>query len=289
MRYFGFVLVVAVAASCASVDGESVTEPTDSPSGASSGMSGEPDERPTAAGVLHEDVVANGDRVFDLYEPTPGGDHRPAVIVFHGMPSNPTSVRNRSQLDVLADREGFVVAYGRGEDERWQADVESADVDYVRNVVSSLVGEWDADPDRIYVAGMSNGGDMAITAVLSLPELIAAAAPIVPASTMNVEGVVAELAKPVDVMGFVGGQDSRFESGLKLLAAMRQGADCRQGETIETTELVTTTWQCADGHTFAVQEVVEGSHAWFGSPSSTDPDPIWASEAMWQFFESVSS
>lgn len=291
MRYFGFVVVSCLLAACAGADDEQTgTGSSGATSTASSPATSEsaPDKLPTPTGTLHEDVTVSADRVFDLYEPEVSSDGpRPVIIVFHGMPSSPDAAQNRSQLSVLADQEGFLVAYGRGVDRRWQADIDSIDVEYVQNLINLLVGEWDADPERVFVAGMSNGADMAITAVLSLPDVIAAAAPIVPSSTMNVEGVIAELASPADVMAFVGTRDGRYESGLKLLASMRAGAACGTEDRVESEGLVTTTWPCGDDTTFVVHEVIDGGHAWFGFP--TDREPIWASEAMWEFFQGVTS
>lgn len=299
MRYFvSVVFVVALVTSCSGTDDDQIPASTssDAPDEGTATSSDVPDPQtdgetedapPTPAGVIHEDVSVAGDRVFDLYEPVGSGDLRPAVIVFHGRPSNPIAARNSSQFDILADQEGFLVAYGTGEGQQWLSEVGGADVDYVENLIATLVDEWNTDPDRIYVAGISNGGDMAITAVLSLPELIAAAAPVVPSSTGYVEEVIGELAVPVNVMGFVGGTDRRYESGLGLLESMRDGADCGDGERAETPDLVTTTWACAEDQTFVVQEVLNSGHIWFGDP--TDREPLWASEAMWEFFESVSS
>jgi len=187
-------------------------------------------------------------------------------------------------LDALADEEGFLVVYPRGVDQRWEPASGSKDLGYVEALIEDLVSSWDADPARIYVAGFSNGADMAIVATLALPDVVAGAAPVAPSGTGSVAAVIDELASPVPVVAFIGESDPRAEVGSDLLDAWRTGAGCDDVAGDSTDGVSTSTWTC-DGEPFQVNVVAGRGHEWFGSPD--EREPVWASEAMWEFFSEL--
>lgn len=275
------VAVVLVAAAACGSDGDGDTPAASSRSSSTT----TPPEIPTPAGTLHRELPL-GDRAFDLYEPTPSETGaKPVVIAFHALNGTVAALQNASYLDVLADEEGFLVAYPRAVEGNWHPDIGSPDIEFTRTLIDELVTTWDADAERIYVTGMSNGGDMSIAAALALPDEIAAVAPVVPALTGEVEQLVAELAAPIPAMTFVGEADPRYQDGLNLLQLWRDGADCTDGEPAEADALTTTSWTCGDGVPFVVHELAEQGHWWFGTPA--EPEPLWASDAMWQFFSAT--
>jgi polyhydroxybutyrate depolymerase len=127
-------------------------------------------------------------RHYSLHIPRLTRDKPAAVIVLHGALSNAWSVGFDSDMSGYADRQGFIVAYpcGTGLGPRqllfWNAGAccgpaksnQVDDVAFVRELIELLKTKYNADPDRIYVAGASNGGMMAYRLAVELSDQIAA-------------------------------------------------------------------------------------------------------------------
>lgn len=266
--------IVALTTACSGDDDEGpVTTATNGDPGATEG-------------TYHSEVRV-GERSYDLYVPASHDPAAltPAVIAFHGRPGSPTDIQRASGLDVLADQEGFLAVFPRGEDRQWEPEAGGADMAYVEELIGDLVDSWGADPERIYVTGFSNGADMAIVSALSLPDQVAAAAPVTPSGTGSVTEVIDELAAPVPVAAFIGETDERAELGLDMLSAWRDGAGCEEADPTGTEgDITTSSWTC-DGAPFRVHVVAGQGHVWFGGPA--DREPLWASETMWEFFSAL--
>lgn len=94
-------------------------------------------------------------------------------------------------LDRLAEKEGFLVVYpngidrhwndGRSADETgWKAQGENVDdVGFISALIDELVRTRNADPRRVYVTGVSNGGQMAHRLACELADKVAAIAPVI--------------------------------------------------------------------------------------------------------------
>ena len=125
-------------------------------------------------------------RRMNLYVP-PRVPHRlpvPLLMVLHGLYLEPGEAETTSGLDHVADAEGVAVAYPLGIDNSWNAGTCCGtssqngvdDVGFLAHVVD-VVNELQAiDRDRVYLAGFSNGGMMALRAVCARPDVFAAAA-----------------------------------------------------------------------------------------------------------------
>lgn len=166
-------LVIATAAACST---SSPDDDTPSPGGSTSGVTLDLDGRP-----------------FRLHVPS-GHDpatKMPLVVLLHGYTSNSTEIEDYFQLAGEADRRGFLVALPEGtvdarKDRFWNATTSCCDfyrsgVDdsgYLRRLLDTVAAKYPVDPARVYFAGHSNGGFMAlrmacehadrITAVVSL-------------------------------------------------------------------------------------------------------------------------
>lgn len=104
---------------------------------------------------------------------------RPAavVIAMHGFLGTARSMRKKTGFDQLARQHGFIAVYPNGRGRKWN-DGRSPrnkvdDVGYLSALIARLVGEGRADPKRIYLAGHSNGGGMAMRMACDQPELVA--------------------------------------------------------------------------------------------------------------------
>lgn len=121
---------------------------------------------------------------------------KPLVLALHGALTNGTITEHLTQLSPLADREDFVVAYPDGETDGgigvWdiltpafeearpsgRRSLGRDDLGYLAALIDHLVAEEIADPERVYVTGMSNGGFMATRLSVHLGDRIAAIAPV---------------------------------------------------------------------------------------------------------------
>ena len=119
--------------------------------------------------------------------PTPPAGLRPAVIALHGGGGRGDRFDRSTAgtLTAAAARRGWLVAFPEGVAKGWNdgrppatdRDRERADVDdvaFLRALAADLAAHHGADPARLYVAGLSNGGFMAQRLALDAPNTFAA-------------------------------------------------------------------------------------------------------------------
>ncbi len=112
-------------------------------------------------------LVQGHEREYLWYAPpATDGELRPLVLALHGFSGTAAGMAESSKLHELANEQNFYLAYLEG-DPTWQffvredADV-SLDVAFFDRLCEELLARYPIDPDRIYVAGMSRGGDFAV-------------------------------------------------------------------------------------------------------------------------------
>ncbi|KQV54532.1 MULTISPECIES: PHB depolymerase family esterase [unclassified Duganella] len=161
-----------------------------------------------AATITASDIQRpEGARHYLLAEPQqPAAGKRPLVLVLHGHAGSASLVFGRERLRVpmqqwlaIADREQVLViapdgAKGSDNKSGWndcRADASTSpktdDVGFIAALVDKAIAEHNADPSRIYVMGMSNGGGMTYRLGVELgPRLagIAAMAAVWPANSL---------------------------------------------------------------------------------------------------------
>jgi len=110
-------------------------------------------------------------------------DLAPAVILLHFGRGTPKAMANLAHAGDLAVTHGAWVILPTGENRRWNDEPGSGsgidDVGYLTKVIETAIARHPIDPQRIYIAGMSNGGFMVSRFVCERAELIAAAAQVV--------------------------------------------------------------------------------------------------------------
>jgi polyhydroxybutyrate depolymerase len=128
----------------------------------------------------------------------------PLVIVLHGNAQTGTDMVARTSWPRVAKREQFAVVFPDGLNRAW-ADLRPSDkragrlppegtddIIFIARLIEKYVADGIADPKRIFVTGLSNGGAMTNTLVCERAELFAAAASVI----MNLTDETAEACHP---------------------------------------------------------------------------------------------
>jgi polyhydroxybutyrate depolymerase len=113
------------------------------------------------------------------------GASGPVVIALHGMLQSAGGMESYLGMERVADREGFAVVYPHGLGNAWKDGRAPAlrmtfwsppgdDVEFLSELVRTLVDQRIADPSRVYLMGLSNGGYMTYRMACERPELFAA-------------------------------------------------------------------------------------------------------------------
>ncbi|MBV9564074.1 MAG: prolyl oligopeptidase family serine peptidase [Bradyrhizobium sp.] len=115
----------------------------------------------------------------------------PLVIVLHGGTQTGRDMATRTSWPKVARREHFSVVFPDGLNRAW-SDLRSRDgrmgrtppdgtddVAFIAALVGKFVGDSSADPKRVYVTGISNGGGMTMALACRRADLFAAAASVV--------------------------------------------------------------------------------------------------------------
>lgn len=163
-------------------------------------------------------------RFYEFHVPTRFDAKSPApvVFVFHGGGSYPDAVRYESRMDDVADREGFLVVYPAGttrlrmpkdrfltwNDGRKLRDGSPNNIDdvgYVKRVLDDLQGLASIDPNRIYLAGYSNGAQFSYRLIKEMPDRFAALAAV--AGHRGADEMFPHPARGVSIMQFSGKLD----------------------------------------------------------------------------------
>lgn len=181
---------------------------------------------PASAGMETSDyTISFGglDRHYAVHMPANYDPNRPTPMVlnFHGGGGNSNTQRTISQMDLAADRHGFIVVYpdGTGAQIRlinpegytwnagsccgWAMNNRVDDVGFVNAMLDELERNYNIDKKRVYATGISNGAMLCYRLACELSHRIAAIAPV--AGTMGVYGC--RPSRPVSVMHFHGTED----------------------------------------------------------------------------------
>jgi polyhydroxybutyrate depolymerase len=168
---------------------------------------------------------------------------RPFVILLHGHGGSAAQLLGRRQgaaplsrwLDI-ADRDGVLLAApdgAQGSDGKqgWndcRADADSNprtdDVALVRDIIERAVGEYRADPARIYVMGMSNGAMMTFRVATELPGKLAAVAAV--SGSMAAHSQCVAPGQPVSLLVIAGDADPLVPFGggeVRLFSSRSRG------------------------------------------------------------------
>jgi poly(hydroxyalkanoate) depolymerase family esterase len=129
---------------------------------------------------------AAGSRDYKVYLPSHViGRKRPLIVMLHGCTQDPDDFAMGTGMNLLAEEQGFIVAYPRqpataNHSACWNwFDLKDqmrgeGEPGIIAGITRAIMAEYGIDAKRVYVAGLSAGGAMALIMSATYPELYAA-------------------------------------------------------------------------------------------------------------------
>ncbi len=226
-----------------------------------------------------------------------GRDWLPLLFVLHGHTQTMNDAAAISGFNAMAMDPGAVIVYPQGYGQSWNAGAccEPANVDGVDDVafISALIDRMEADypvdPNRVFVLGGSNGGEMAERVACDLSGRVAAIADVI--GTLLVD---CQPSQPVSIIAIHGADDVQIpiDGGLTddhscqdapcpafadVMERWRQLDGC-PGDPTVTTDTYTseTTWtSCDAGTAVTFMKAIGKGHEWYTS-NPDDRAVTWA-------------
>ena len=235
---------------------------------------------------------------IDLNQPTP------IVFSFHGSTPGEMSAsilqRGVSAGNAHAQDNGYIIVYPQGlvrnGNQGWDTSPLSPDIDFVDAMLAELDEEFGLDEDRIYSAGISNGGAFSYTLACTRGDVFAGIGPVAAALPMD-----CPLVELVPAIAFHGTDDEfvSFDRGSTSAEAwaLRNGCSEDTDEVFQNGDSTCEAWRgCNASADVEFCTVDGGGHTWPGSPfadifetfgaGATTMD-LDATDRMWRFWNGV--
>ncbi len=246
-----------------------------------------------------------------------GKKRLPLVVLLHGWTGSAKTSEMSTRMGIKAQQEDFVLAIpdGLGNPQGWNAGFidlsgkKQDDVAFIDKLIEQVESEVGIDPDRVYVAGHSNGAMMTNLIGAKLSHKVAAIAAV--AGSIGVpkkEGgfnSIPEPVGPVSVLLIHGKQDKmvQYESTAQALLhvigamdsakwwAKNNGCKLEPKETTSTNaNIITTTFERGKDRTeVSLISILNGTHDWPGGIGLNGVEMatgLNATDVIWDFFKS---
>lgn len=238
-----------------------------------------------ASGVKTRRITVGGTtRSYDVVLPAghSADESYPVIIGFGGWQHDAARTRDYQRFETATD--GAIVIYAQGVDNAWAGAPYAntsidEDIAYVRALIDDASQTFGADPDRVAVAGLSNGGGFAAALACHAPETIKAAAAVAgayysPTVTGCEPGAVPVLmmhGTNDDIVGYVGGyrHGASFEAAEDVLRTFGDKNGCLTVPRTSRTGNVTTIEPLSCDAETRLERVEGGGHTWFTNPSAS--------------------
>jgi len=128
-------------------------------------------------------------RTYWLHVPADLKPGAPLMVVIHGYTSGAKYIMDYSKMNDIADREGFVVVYPQGTVDLqgntffnvgydFHRDSSVNDLSFIRELTVDVSQHYESNSSKIFVTGMSNGGDMSYMLACTSTDIFKAFAPV---------------------------------------------------------------------------------------------------------------
>lgn len=251
--------------------------------------------------------VGERQRSYRLLVPASASGEAPVLVVLHDAGGSPDSIVEVTQFDRAAVEGGFAVAYPAAvaEGGTWNAgfccgpapDQGVDDLAFLDRVVGDLADHPRIDPDRVHLAGVSNGAILAYRYACEHAGRIAGLAsvagamvldgcrPSAPVSVLEIHGTADQ------IVPFQGGRMPEFVMARQPVPAvhdlMRHWArvnDCSPPTERTDAPVTTTTWgDCRGGTMVRLIAVEGGGHTWYAPAFGPVDGAVDATAAITDF------
>jgi poly(hydroxyalkanoate) depolymerase family esterase len=286
------------------------------------GLLGGPIDRPRA--LTRRFGNAAGSRAYDLFVPSGyTGKPLPLVVMLHGCSQTARDFAIGTGMDEVAEEQGFLVVYP---DQPRSANIVKSwnwfrDEDQTRDrgepsilagLTREIMAEFNVDPARVFVAGLSSGGAAAAVMAMTYPDIFAAVgihSGLACGSAGSMAAAVSTMrrgapvrpqraTRPVPTIVFHGDRDTTVApiNGDQAIAQAQPDVELDitivEGRSDGGMAFTRTVFTDPNGTWSSEQWLLHGAgHAWAGghpSGSHTDPTGPDASREMLRFFMSES-
>ena len=258
------------------------------------------------------------DRRYRLHLPDDLPENAPLVLVLHGYGGGGAGMQNNYGWTELADEMGFAAVFPDGTRDQWNSRFWQVGYEFHTNndvdddsflvaLVQALQTEHDLDPDRTFVTGLSNGGDMSYQLACRHSEVFAGFAPVVgtmmeslyvDCNPTQIRPILAMNGTDDDITLFDGDMDNSDGWGayrpvpdvVELWSEIMETSILRSstlpntapndGSIIEFDRYQSKNHPCQ----FWFYRVVGGGHDWPGQYGNMDID---ATREIWDFFAAI--
>ncbi|MGH1375526.1 MAG: extracellular catalytic domain type 1 short-chain-length polyhydroxyalkanoate depolymerase [Alphaproteobacteria bacterium] len=246
----------------------------------------------------------------------------PMVIVLHGGGGNAEHAERSYGFSEKADQEGFIAVYPNGtagkmaKFKTWNVvhccgpamKNKTDDIGFLSTLIDYVIDNHPADPSRVFITGMSNGGMMTHRAGIALSDKVTAIAPVAsglfgdesfpksPVSALIINGAL-DKSFPMNG-GKTGGKFSRAWDGTSLKPVSYQGefwakhnaCNVKPVEEQNTPSILVQRYTCSGTVDVIHYIVKDNGHAWPGGKQGNKfldkpSQSINATDIIWDFFK----
>lgn len=253
---------------------------------------------PTPSGAQRESLRIGGlERNYYVLHPPNRKGRLPLVLALHGYTQPPQGLEFETKLDDEAAAAGFVVVYPEGISRSWNSSDSGGDahlpnvddVGFIRQLIDLMVSTAQVDPKRVFVTGISTGGEMSHRLACELSDRVAAVA-----SVSGDLGIAScSPARPVSVLEIHGTADpfvpiqgdptQNLPPTISTMSRWAQIVGCASDPTMNESGITTTTtWKsCRGGTTVVLVAITGAGHTFWLERNPGQPD---IDQLIWGFF-----